>query len=490
MKIEKPREYVVRNLKYAFNPSSIAVVGVSNNPSKVGFQVIHGLQRYRYAGNIYAVNDHEDTVQGLKAYRKLADIPGPVDLVFIAIGASKVFPVVKEAAVKKARIVCIATSDFKETGRGDLQDEITRFCREQKLPLLGPNLLGIGNPHYNFNCGFTPFLPEKGAVALISQSGANMLGALGASQLRHYGLSFFAGLGNKADVDFSEFILYAKEDPYTRCIALYMEGMDSPGAFIDACRVVAPEKPVVVIKVGRSGHGAKAAMRHTASENIGKSDAEFNRIFKMAGAIRLESWQEFLDVSMALALQPPLKGDNLVMVTNGGGSGLLSCDQFDRRGMPMKELKDISPGLGEKLSPHMPRYWSSLNPLDLSGMAAPWQYEVAFRHCFEDPDVEGVYASVCPTAVTDVPTITSCAISAHEKYRHLGKPFIMELQGGYECNEGIIELRDHGIPAYPTAEQAVNAIVALRNYALIRAKKGGKQAGPGEGSKGMSGSSL
>jgi acyl-CoA synthetase (NDP forming) len=391
-----------------------------------------------------------------------------VDLVFIAIGSDKVASVLQDAVEKNVRVVAVATSDFKETGRGELQDELTRFCRERKLPLLGPNLLGIGNPHIGFNCGFTPFLPEKGAVALISQSGANMLGALGASQLRHFGLSFFAGLGNKADVDFSEFMLYAKEDTNTKCIALYVEGLDSPEAFVDACRSIVPEKPVAVIKVGVSQLGAKAAFRHTASENTGTGEAEFNRIFEQAGAIRLESWQEFLDVAMALSLQPPLRGENVVMVTNGGGSGLLSCDQFDRRGMPMKELMEISAELGGKLSPHMPAFWSSLNPLDLSGMAAPWQYELAFQYCFEDPHVDGVYGSVCPTAVTDVPAVTSIAVTTHEKYKHLGKPFVMELQGGYECNEAIIELRDHGIPAYPTAEQAVNSIVALRKYARIR----------------------
>ncbi len=307
-------------------------------------------------------------------------------------------------------------------------------------------------------------------MALISQSGANLLGALGASQLRHYGLSFFAGLGNKADIDFSEFLLYAKEDPYTRCVALYMEGMDSPDAFIDACRAVVPGKPVVVIKVGASKQGAKAALRHTASENVGTTDAEFNRIFRMSGAIRLETWQEFLDVSMALGLPPPLAGDNLVKVTNGGGAGLLSCDQFDRRGMPMKELADISPELGKTLAPHMPSYWSSLNPLDLSGWR-PLAVRSRLPALLRGPERRRVYGSVCPTAVTDVPTITSVAIQAHEKYRHLGKPFVMELQGGHECNEAIIELRDHGIPAYPTAEQAVNSIVALRKYARIREKK-------------------
>jgi acyl-CoA synthetase (NDP forming) len=468
MKIDKPREYVVKALRYAFKPESVAVVGASNNPGKVGFQVIQGLRRYRYAGKLFAVNGHEDNVQGLKAYRRLIDIPEPIDLVFIAIGAGKVASVLQEAVEKNVHVVAVATSDFKETGRGELQDELTHFCRDHKLPLLGPNLLGIGNPHFGFNCGFTPFLPEKGAVALISQSGANMLGALGASQLRHFGLSFFAGLGNKADVDFSEFMLYAKEDTNTKCIALYIEGLDSPEAFVDACKSIVGDKPVAVIKVGASRLGAKAAFRHTASENMGTSEAEFDDIFEQAGAIRLETWQEFLDVSMALALQPPLNGDNLVMITNGGGSGLLSCDHFERHGMPMKELVDISAGLDKNLSPHMPAYWSSLNPLDLSGMAAPWQYELAFRYCFEDPNVDGIYGSVCPTAVTDVPAITSVAITTHEKYRHLGKPFVMGLQGGYGCNEAIIELRDHGIPAYPTAEQAVNGILALRKYSRIR----------------------
>ena len=470
MKIDKAREYVVKNLRYAFNPASVAIVGASNNPGKVGFQVIQGLRRYRYAGKIFAVNGHEASIQGLKAYRRLKDIPEPVDLVFIAIGSGQVASVLQEAVEKNVHVVAVATSDFKETGRGELQDELTQFCRDHKLPLLGPNLLGIGNPHFGFSCGFTPFLPEKGAVALISQSGANMLGALGASQLRHFGLSFFAGLGNKADIDFSEFMLYAKEDPNTKCIALYIEGMDSPEAFVDACKSIVADKPVAVIKAGSSRLGVKAAFRHTASDNMGTSEAEFDTMFDQAGAIRLESWQEFLDVSMALALQPPLNGDNVVMITNGGGSGLLSCDQFERRGMPMKELVEISGELDRNLSPHMPAYWSNLNPLDLSGMAAPWQYELAFRYCFEDSNVDCVYGSVCPTAVTDVPAITSVAITTHEKYRHLGKPFVMGLQGGYGCNEAIIELRDHGIPAYPTSEQAVNGILALRKYSRIRAR--------------------
>jgi len=471
MKIDRPREYVIQNLKYAFNPSSIAIVGVSNNPAKVGFQVIHGLRRYRYAGKIFAVNDHEDNVQGLKAYRKLTDIPEPVDLAFIAVRAEKVTSVIREAIEKKVRVVAIVTSDFKEAGHDNLQDEISNLCRSNKLPMLGPNLLGIGNPHFGFNCGFTPFLPEKGGVALISQSGSAMLGAMGASQLRHYGISFFAGLGNKADIDFSELMLYALSEPYTRCVAMYIEEMDSPDAFIDACREIVVKKPVVLIKAGSSLQGAKASRRHTGAENTGRSRAEFDRIFDMAGALQFDTWQELLDASMALSMQPPPAGDNVVLVTNGGGSGVLSADHFERRGLPMKDIADISPTLADKLSPHMPSYWSSLNPLDLSGMAAPWQYEIAFQNCFEDSNVSCVMGSACATAVSNIPAIISVAITVHERYRHLGKPFVMELNGGKECNEAIIELRKHGIPAYPTPEQAVNAVVALRKYAKIREKR-------------------
>jgi acetyl-CoA synthetase (ADP-forming) len=157
MKIDKPRDYVVKNLHYAFHPGSIAVVGASDNPGKVGFQVIHGLRRYRYPGRIYPVNDHANRIQGLKAYRELKDIPEPIDLLFVAVRYDKVKSVLEQAVEKQVRVVAVSTSDFKETGHGELQDELTHFCRDHKLPLLGPNLLGLGNPHFSFNCGFTSF---------------------------------------------------------------------------------------------------------------------------------------------------------------------------------------------------------------------------------------------------------------------------------------------------------------------------------------------
>ena len=296
-----------------------------------------------------------------------------------------------------------------------------------------------------------------------------MLAALGTSQKDHFGMSFFVGLGNKADVDFCEFISYAGRDENSKCLAIYIEGLDSPDAFIEACRSV--DKPIVTIKVGGSKIGEKAAFAHTASENKGTNDAFYDDIFEKAGAIRATTWQEFLDISMALGMQPAPKGDNIVMITNGGGSGLLSCDHFERRGMPMHELAEISPNLAGRIRAYMPMFGSPLNPVDISGTASPVQYKGAFTQVMRDPNVHGILGSICPTAVTDVPAVTNLVIDIYETYKHLGKPFIMECQGGEECQEAIMKLRDHGIPAYPTAEQAVNAMVALYKYGQIKNKK-------------------
>lgn len=468
MRIEAPRKYVVEKLKYALNPSSIAVVGASRYKNKVGYKVIEGLMKWGYKGTIYPVNPRADKVFGLKAYRTIKDIPGEIDLVFVAVPAHLVKMVLEHAVAKKAKIVVIATSAFKEIGREKLQNQLTQFCRDNELPLIGPNLVGMGSPYLNFNCGFIPYLPVKGPVAMISQSGANLLAALGTSQMLHFGMSFFVGLGNKADVDFCEFIIYGGQDPHTKCISTYIEGLDSPEAYIEACRSVVPEKPVVAIKVGGSKIGIKAAFAHTASENEGTDDAYYDEIFTKAGVLRATTWQEFLDISMALGMQPELKGDNVVMITNGGGSGLLACDHFERIGMPLKELREISPELPGKIRAYMPMFGSPLNPVDIAGTASPIQYKGAFKQAMRDPNVDGIIGSICPTAVTDVPAVTDIVIEIYEEYKHLGKPFIMECQGGAECHEAIMKLRDHGIPAYPTPEQAVNAMVALRKYSKIK----------------------
>lgn len=459
MKISEARPYVVERLKYALNPRSIAVVGASRYPTKVGNKVVAELMEWSYAGTIYPVNPRATEVLGLKSYPTLRDIKKEVDLVFVAVPAHLVRSIIEDAVAIKAKVAVVATSAFKEIGRGDLQNALTEYCRKNELPLIGPNLVGMGSPYDHFNCGFIPYLPVPGPIAMISQSGANLLAALGTSQEEHLGMSFFVGLGNKADVDFAEFIEYADQDPRTKVISIYIEGLDSPEAFVKSCRKA--HKPVVAIKVGGSKIGVKAAFAHTASENP-EGDEYYDKVIREAGAYRARTWQEFLDVSLALGCQPPLKGENLVMITNGGGAGLLSCDHFERLGMPLRELKDISPLLAAKIRAYMPMFGSPLNPVDISGTAGVIQYKGAFQQAFRDPNVDGVLGAICPTAVTDVIGVAKAAVEVHRSTKELGKPFLMICQGGGECREAIRLLRDAGIPAYLTAEQAVNAMVALR----------------------------
>ena len=459
MKISEARPYVVERLKYALNPRSIAVVGASRYPTKVGNKVVAELMEWGYAGTIYPVNPRAREVLGLKSYPTLRDIKKEVDLVFVAVPAHLVRSILEDAVAIKAKVAVVATSAFKEIGRGDLQNALTEYCRKNELPLIGPNLVGMGSPYDHFNCGFIPYLPVPGPIAMISQSGANLLAALGTSQEERLGMSFFVGLGNKADVDFAEFIEYADQDPRTKVISIYIEGLDSPEAFVKSCRKA--HKPVVAIKVGGSKIGVKAAFAHTASENP-EGDEYYEKVIREAGAYRARTWQEFLDVSLALGCQPPLKGENLVMITNGGGAGLLSCDHFESLGMPLRELKDISPLLAAKIRAYMPMFGSPLNPVDISGTAGVIQYKGAFQQAFRDPNVDGVLGAICPTAVTDVIGVAKAAIEVYRSTKELGKPFLMICQGGGECREAIRLLRDAGIPAYLTAEQAVNAMVALR----------------------------
>jgi acetate---CoA ligase (ADP-forming) subunit alpha len=463
MKINAPRPYIADCLRFAFAPRRIAVVGASRHPEKAGFAVVKGLLDRKYPGEILPVNPHADRVQGLRAYKDLRGIAGGIDLVFVTLPAAVTPAVVEECAAKGVRAVAIASGGFREAGQNDLEAALISCCRAHQVALFGPNLLALGNPYADFNCGLAPYTPTPGPVAVISQSGANLLALLGASTTGALGVSFYAGLGNKADVDFSELIEYAGQDHHTRCVALYVEGLDSEEAFTAACRAVVPTKPILVLKAGTSALGWSVAMAHTAS-NPGTVDNLTDRLFHEAGAVRVRTLGELIDGALALSLMPRLKGDHVVIVTNGGGSGLLLTDEFEHRGMPLRELAQISPRLRDRIGKLKPRPSSYLNPIDLGAAASSSQYREVVNQLLADPDVHGVVVSICPTLLTRVSEIVAELIDCFHSGQVM-KPVIAEIQGGADCDAAILELRLSGIPAYPTPERAVAACRALRLYA-------------------------
>jgi acyl-CoA synthetase (NDP forming) len=467
MRIDAARPYIVESLRFALNPRRIAVVGASRHPNKAGYQVVKALRDRGYGGEILPVNPNAEEVQGLATYKNVRSITGAIDLAFVTLPAELAASVVEDCAAKGVKAVAMASSGFKETGEDGLEASMIRCCRDHHMALLGPNLLAIGNPHANFSCGLAPYAPEPGSLAAISQSGANLLAMLGASMTGGFGLSFFAGLGNKADVDYSELMEYGRQDSHTRCLALYIEGLDSERAFIESCREVSRSKPVVVLKAGTSAMGWSVAMAHTASDP-GTGDDLHDRLFRRAGAIRVRTLEELIDSSLALTLLPPLKGENVVIVTNGGGSGLLMADEFERRGMPLHELAQISQRLRNVVANNTPKPSSCLNPIDIGGGASPEQYRQVVSQLLADPDIDGVVVSICPTLLTRVSEIASGLVELAKPTGEMQKPLIAEIQGGADCDAAILDLRRSGIPAYSTPERAVTAFSALRRYTLRR----------------------
>jgi acyl-CoA synthetase (NDP forming) len=470
MKIDRVRPYILDGLRSAFHPRRIAIVGASRLPGKLGYEVVRALRDGGYQGEILPVNPRATQIQGLRAYPGVRAIDGRIDLAFIALPGYIAKSAIADCAACGVGLAAIAASGFKELGDASVQDDITRYCRARKLPLLGPNLLAVGNPHFPFSCGLTGYNPEPGPVAVVSQSGANLLAALGFSSTQAFGISFFAGLGNKADIDFSEFVAYAGQDFNTRSMALYIEGIDSEEAFLETCQAVVSHKPIVVLKAGSSAIGGLAAMAHTASEP-GAADAHYDRLFERAGVLRVQTLQELLDSSLALALMPPAKGPNLAVVTNGGGSGLLAADECERRGAPLKTLSSISGNLDARIAACIPRFSSHLNPIDLGAAASPALYSDVTSRLLRDKSIDGVLVSICPTSITRIPDIAQELIDASRRAGDCRKPLIGQLQGGADCNAAIHHLRAHGIPAYATPESAVAAFAALRAYSTLQERK-------------------
>ncbi len=461
--MEGVRDYVVDKLQYAYNPDSIAVIGASRHEDKVGYNLIRMLREDGYEGKIYGVNPRAapGEIYGEEVFRSVTEIDGEVDLAVIVLPSFMVKQTVRECVEKGVKIGVIVSSGFKEVGAEDLQEWLTDYCRENEFPIIGPNLLGLGNPHGDLNLGFTPYLPLAGNVAVISQSGANLLAWLGMSRTQKFRMSFYVGMGNMADIGFPEMITYADQDEKTDVIALYIEGIKDRDGFMDVCKNV--DKPIVAIAAGaQSERGKKAAGAHTGSEPI--SDEEYDEMFKEAGIIRVESQQEFVDVCKALSKQPVCDGD-WMMITNGGGSGLLVTDESDRRGV---DMVTPSESLKTRMNGHVGPLGSPLNPVDLTGMAIWSDYKAAIETAISSKEVGGVVVSVCPTEITYPEKIAAITKDLHEKYKKWNKPIIAQFQGGEECEKCIEWLNEQGIPAYLTPERAVSAMKALSDYSEIK----------------------
>lgn len=442
-------------------PKSVAIVGASATSGKIGNTVVLNLQKSGYKGKIYPINPKADEILGIKAYPDIRSVPEDVDLAAICIPAKYVAEALKECGEKGVKALSIITSGFSEVGRKDMEDEIVAIAHEYGMALLGPNIVGTLSNSDDLNASFAPFLPFPGKAALITQSGALLIAMDAITYTRKVGFDKMISIGNMADVNFADLITWLDKDPNTACIVLHIEGFKDGRRFIEASQKTS--KPVIALKAGVSAHGAAAAASHTGS--LAGATKVYGAAFQQAGVVQASNLNNLFDRTLALSLAPPLEEENILIITNGGGVGVLATDAAERYGIPLKFAPE---DVQEELKKHMPSYGSAKNPVDLTGVAGNDWYYKSVKFAFAHKWTDGLVVLYCETAITNPVEIAQAVKKAVDDSGITDRPVVVSMVGGERCDEAMQWLVDNGIPAYPSPDQAMNGMAALREYYLIR----------------------
>jgi acetyl coenzyme A synthetase (ADP forming)-like protein len=451
-------------------PKSVAVVGATNRAGSVGLAVFRNILDAGYSGVLYPVNPRARSIQSVKAYPRLADIPDEVDMAVIIVPAESVVNVVQEAAEKKVKGLIIITAGFKEVGgRGvELERELKSIVDQYDISMIGPNCLGIINTSdaISLNASFATKMPRKGKIAFISQSGALCTAVLDYAEGRNVGFSKFISFGNKADVNEIDLLRYLKDDPETQVILMYLEDITNGRKFIEIARQITWEagKPMLALKSGRSERGAKAAASHTGS--LAGSDSAYDAIFMQSGIQRVEGITELFHYAIAFSRQPVPKGNKIAIVTNAGGPGIMATDAADRYDLDLANFSDATKAA---LREHLPPTASINNPVDIIGDATHERYEKAIRQVLLDENVDGAIVILSPQAMTR-PLETAEIVP--RVIEGINKPVLCSFMGIVDVSEGVRYLEAHGIPNYVFPESSVRAMAAMLRFGrLLRLEK-------------------
>ncbi len=448
-------------LNCLLRPKSIAVIGASAKPGKIGYTVIDNLLRDGYKGKIYPINPEATEILGLKVYKNIGDVPDVVDAAVMTIPAKIVAQELIECGKAKVKGIILITSGFSEVGNKAGEDELVQIARQYGMRILGPNIVGTLSNSDKLNASFAPCLPLAGKVSLASQSGALLIALDASTYVRRVGFDKLISNGNMCDVDFTDLVTWLGVDDNTACISLYIEGFKDGRSFIEAAQKVT--KPIVALKAGVSQHGAAAAASHTGS--LAGAVKVYGAAFKQAGVIQATDLDDLFDRVLSLSLQPPMKGDNLLVLTNGGGVGVLATDAAERYGLPLQFApQDVQ----AELRKHMPDYGSAKNPVDMTGMAGnEWYYETT-NFAIKHPWTDGLVVLYCETAMTNPQQIAESIKRAVDEGNAKDKPVAVSFVGGERSDKAIMWLVENGIPAFGAPDRAINALATLREYTRLR----------------------
>ncbi len=443
------------NIEYLFEPRSVAVIGASQNKAKIGYRIVENIVSHGYQGAIYPVNPKGGNVLGNKIYPELSQIPGEVDLAVIAIPARFVFDAVKDCAEKGVKHLVIITSGFSEVGNTQEENKIVQFAREHGMRVLGPNIFGIYSSAVSLDATFGPGGILPGHVAIVTQSGALGIAMIGKTTAELLGLSALVSVGNKSDIEESDLLEYLAKDDATKVILLYIEGVKQGDRLVEMLKQVTRKKHVIVVKAGRSKRGAMAAASHTGS--LAGTDEIFDSVMRQCGVLRAESVQEAFDWARFLADSPLPKGREAVIITNGGGIGVMTTDACEKYGV---DLYDDQKTLKETFSKVMPDFGSSKNPVDLTGQATVQDYERAMEAALANDEMHAVLSLYCETALFDAEELAPVLKKEYRRYRGK-KPIVLSLFGGATVESITRELRNEGIPVFSDVYDAVSCLGAL-----------------------------
>jgi acetyl coenzyme A synthetase (ADP forming)-like protein len=446
-------------MKRIMQPKSVAVIGASSEAGKIGNSVMKNLINGGYKGNIYPIHPKAADILGYKAYKSVKDVPGEIDTAVFAIPAKLVASALTECGEKKIAGAVLIPSGFAESGHPELQSELVEIGRKYNIRLMGPNIYGFYYTPANLCATFCTAFDVKGSAALSSQSGGIGMAMIGFSRSAKMGVSAIVGVGNKCDIDEDDLLIFFEQDPNTKVIAQHCEDLKDGRAFAEVARRVSKKKPVIVLKGGRTAAGAKAASSHTGA--LAGNDKIYEDVFNQSGVIRANSLRDLLDFARGVPLLPTPKGENVVIITGAGGSGVLlsdACVANDLTLMPMPADLDAA------FRKFIPPFGAAGNPVDITGGEPPQTYKNTVLLGLQDDRIHSLILGYWHTIVTPPMVFARIIVEARDEMRAKGieKPIVASLAGDVEVEEASQYLYEHGIPAYAYSTEIPVAVLAAK----------------------------
>jgi acetyl coenzyme A synthetase (ADP forming)-like protein len=461
-KAPRPRpnhDDIVRQMNRIMKPKSVAVIGASAENGKIGNSVMKNLINGGYKGEIYPIHPKADEILGKKVYKSVKDIPGEVDIAVFAIPASLVAGALIECGEKKVVGAILIPSGYAETGNVKGQEEIQAIGQKYGIRLMGPNIYGFYYTPANLCATFCTAYDVKGSAALSSQSGGIGMAIIGFSRSAKMGVSAIVGLGNKSDIDEDDLLTFFEQDDNTQIIAQHCEDLKDGRAFAEVAKRVSKKKPIVVLKAGRTSAGAKAASSHTGA--LAGNDKIYEDVFNQSGVIRARSLRDMLEFARGVPVLPTPKGENVVIITGAGGSGVLLSDAcIDNK----LSLMTIPPDLDAAFRKFIPPFGAAGNPIDITGGEPPITYVNTVKLGLEDPRIHALILGYWHTIVTPPMVFARNMVEVKNEMKAKGieKPIVASLAGDIEVEEAADYLYQNGIVAYAYSTEIPVAVLGAK----------------------------